>query len=526
MTVQSNITSFACNPDPQSAGTLNCTIQLVDAAPVGGSNVLLQTDSSRLRVPPEIQIPAGRQSANFAVVVLASDVDEQSRISASVQGSERTTSVPITGIRPTALTCVDPSLQAGAWLECEIRMNSPNIPEIARLAVSSTNPGVRIPTSITTRPGQTRIPFKVYADSSARPQSSEISVQFGQTAVRNSLLVTAAGAPVLSLPGGVDAVVKEKATFTVSAIDPGGLPPLLAADKLPAGASFDPRTGEFTWTPAESQQGEYDITFTATNSAGVSSSGHVTMVVDSGKPTITSVGNTASPAKPACSPGSLASLQGRWLAAAASPVVDPSGLTTSLGGTTVRVNGQDAPVVYAWQRRIDFLCPALDPGTILNISAETGGATAGPISTTMQAVGPGVFSVDGSGTGQGLIYLAGTSMLATSRDYQGLGQPAEPGDTITIRATGIGSPEGAPPTVMIGAFQAYVDSVRAMPGVAGVWEITVEVPLGIQAGDAVPVVLIPEPSHSPGRGAPAHYRNRDNRTRSNQITLAIEPASH
>jgi uncharacterized protein (TIGR03437 family) len=526
MTAVSSIASLACNPDPRSTGTLNCTVQLVRAAPVGGSEVVLQTDSSRLRVPPQIQIPAGRQFADFAVVVLASDVDEQSLISASVQGSELTTTVPITGIRPTAVTCVDPSLQAGAWQECEIRMNSPNIPEIAHLAVSSSNPGVRIPTSITTRPGQTRIPFKVYADPTASQQSSEITVQFGQTAVRNSLLVTAAGAPILSLPGEVDAVVNEQATFTVSAIDPGGLPPLLAGGKLPAGASFDSRTGEFTWTPAASQQGEYAITFTATNAAGVSSSGHVTMVVDSGKPTITAVGNAANPAKLPCSPGSLASLQGRWLAAGVSPVGDPTGLTTSLGGTRVRVNSQDVPVVYASQRRIDFVCPAVDPGTILNIFAETSGGTAGPMTTTMQAIGPGVFSVDGSGTGQGLVYLAGTTLIATSRDYRALGQPAEPGDAITIRATGIGSPEGAPPTVMIGAFQAYVESVRAIPGVAGVWEITVEVPLGIEEGDAVPVVVIPEPAHPPGRGAPAHYRNSDHRIRSNQITLAIEPASH
>jgi uncharacterized protein (TIGR03437 family) len=525
MTVQNGIASLVCNPDPVTTSTLNCTIQLVEAAPVGGSNVVLQTDSSRLLVPSEIEIPAGRLSANFAVVVVASDVDEQSLISASVQGSARTTTVPISGIRPTAVTCVGPSLQAGGSLDCEIQMNSPNIPQIACLTVSSTGPAVRVPASITTRPGQTRIPFKVYADASAKPQSAEMSVQFGQTAVQNSLLVTAGSAPILSLPGDVDAVVKEQATFTVSAIDPGGLPPLLAAGKLPAGASFDSQTSEFAWTPVESQQGEYDITFTATNSAGVSSSGQVMMVVDSGKPTITAVVNAANPAKQSCSPGSLASLQGRWLAAAASPVADPSGLTTSLGGTSVKVNGEDAPVVYVSQRRIDFVCPVVDAGTILNITAETSGGTAGPMTTTMQAIEPGVFTVDGSGTGQGLIYLAGTSTIATSRDYLGLGQPAEPGDTITIRATGIGSPEGAPPTVMIGTYQAYVDSVRAMPGVAGVWEITVEVPLGIEEGDAVPVVVIPEPAHAPGRGAPAHNRNSDRRIRSNRITLAIEPAS-
>jgi uncharacterized protein (TIGR03437 family) len=191
----------------------------------------------------------------------------------------------------------------------------------------------------------------------------------------------------------------------------------------------------------------------------------------------------------------------------------------------VKVNGNDAPVVYASRRRIDFVCPVVDPGTSLIISAETNAGTADPMTTTMQAIGPGVFSLDGSGTGQGLVYLAGTSLIATSRDYRALGQPTEPGDAITIRATGIGSPERTLLTVMIGTFQAYVNSVRAMPGVAGVSEITVEVPLGIQEGDAVPLAVILTPVHSPRSGAPPHYRNIY-RVRSNQVTVAIEPAHH
>lgn len=402
-------------------------------------------------------------------------------------------------------------------------MNSPNIPAIARLAVSSTAPAVRIPATITTRPGQTRIPFTVYADPSAKQQISEITAQFGQTAVKSSIFVTAAIPPVLSLPGDFDLIVNKEATFTFSAVDPNGLPPLLAAVNLPVGARFDPRTGEFTWTPTESQEGEYDVTFTATNSAGASSSGHVMIVVDSGKPVITAARNAANPAKPACSPGSLASVEGRWLAADTEPIVDPSGLTTSLGGTRVRINGNDAPVVYVSRKRIEFVCPALDPGTSLVISAETVNGTADPITATMQAIGPGVFSLDGSGKGQGLIYLAGTSLIATSRDYRALGQPAEPGDTITIRATGIGSPDGTPPTVMLGTFQAQVDSVRAIPGVAGVLEITVQVPQGIQEGGAVPVVVMCNTGHSPFRRAPIYYRN-DHGVRSNQITVAIEPA--
>jgi hypothetical protein len=39
----------------------------------------------------------------------------------------------------------------------------------------------------------------------------------------------------------------------------------LSASGLPEGASFDPATGRFTWTPREDQQGTFTVTFTATD---------------------------------------------------------------------------------------------------------------------------------------------------------------------------------------------------------------------------------------------------------------------
>lgn len=56
--------------------------------------------------------------------------------------------------------------------------------------------------------------------------------------------------------------------FTVSANDSNDVPPnavQLSASNLPAGATFDPLTGAFVWTPGESQDGEHTVTFTATD---------------------------------------------------------------------------------------------------------------------------------------------------------------------------------------------------------------------------------------------------------------------
>jgi uncharacterized protein (TIGR03437 family) len=141
----------------------------------------------------------------------------------------------------------------------------------------------------------------------------------------------------------------------------------------------------------------------------------------------------------------------------------------------------------------------------------------------MYQTAPGLYSVDGTGAGQGLITLSGTSLLATSRDYLALGQPAEPGNSITIRATGIGSLNGALPLVMIGDVYAQVQSVQAVSGVAGVYEITAEVPLSTQDGDAVPVVVsLPSDQSLQRLGPPQAPGARGFGRQSNQTTIAVE----
>ncbi|MBZ5723498.1 MAG: putative Ig domain-containing protein [Acidobacteriia bacterium] len=514
--------SHSCSPDSNGAGTLLCTVELAGAAPLNGATALLQSSSARVQVPNSLAIPAGSQSATFAARVAASDQDEQPQISASVEGVVLIASPLIVGIRPTALTCPTREIQAGNWLDCEVRLNPSNIPATVRLVLSSGNADLKIPDAIVTRPGQTRLTFRVYADSQAAQRSSDITVQFGETAVSEAIRVTPASAPVLNIPESVETVFGKPVSFAVSATDPSGLPVVLSASDLPEGAVFDPGTGAFSWTPAQSQQGVWRPAFTATGSATASGTGRVAITVDAGKPVITGIQNAASGAEPACSPGSVASLAGRWLASADTPVADASGAVTELGGARVKVNGEYVPVVYASAARVDFVCPGSAPGTPLVVSAEGNAGIADAVSTTMHRTAPGLYSVDGSGTGQGLITLAGTTLLAASRDYRALGQPAEPGDRIVIRATGIPALDGAA-VVTIGGIHAQVESVQAEPGVAGVYEITAEVPLGIQEGDAIPVVVsVPSDQPLMRRAAPAARDIHRFGLPSNPITIAVE----
>lgn len=74
--------------------------------------------------------------------------------------------------------------------------------------------------------------------------------------------------PALTATGPRNVNEHELLAFTVNAQDSNDIPPnavQLSASNLPAGATFDPLTGGFAWTPGESQDGEYTATFTATD---------------------------------------------------------------------------------------------------------------------------------------------------------------------------------------------------------------------------------------------------------------------
>ena len=54
-------------------------------------------------------------------------------------------------------------------------------------------------------------------------------------------------------------------TFTVTASDPDGDGLTFSASNVPTGASFNPSTRVFSWTPAFGDAGNYNVTFTVTD---------------------------------------------------------------------------------------------------------------------------------------------------------------------------------------------------------------------------------------------------------------------
>jgi uncharacterized protein (TIGR03437 family) len=244
-----------------------------------------------------------------------------------------------------------------------------------------------------------------------------------------------------------------------------------AAD-LPAGASFDAASGHFAWVPDASQTGTYDVGFTN----GGADPQTVRMQIDDGRPAVTDVVNAASRSeRMVCSAGSLAALTGKWLAGDGQ-------------APRVRVNGEYATVVRAGDTEIDFVCPAAQTGA-MEVVVETASGATDPVQLTVAAAAPALFSLDGSGMGQGEILFAGTTVPARTPAPGAAGQPARAGDPVAIRATGLGATDAGTLLVRIGDRTITPDAVTAAVSLAGVYDIQVTIPDSMVGDVPVSVVL-------------------------------------
>jgi uncharacterized protein (TIGR03437 family) len=500
------LTSLVCSPTAvASASFTNCTVTMSPAAPSGGAKIFLASNSPMLVVPTAVIMPAGTTSAIFSAHTGHISVKRSATVTASYSGSLQSATLSLNSARshPRILSCGQPTLAAGNSTACTLALSGEA--ESGEFTVFG-GPNIRVPPVIAARPGQRSVRFQASADALSPRQTASITVHDGTFSLSQALDVLPSSAPVLTLPGRRFARFGQAVEFTVAAADPSGLPSILMAADIPKGASFNAASGRFAWTPDPSQAGQFDIAFTATNSAAASATGHVFIEAGSGRPFISAIRNAASQEPAGCSPGTVATLTGSWLSAHEQTAGDASGASMQLAGARVIVNDVDVPVLAAAPERIDFLCPEAQPGTPLSISVENEYGRAAAIQTIIQPPTPGILSRDRSGRGQGLVTFSGTSLLAASRTHEAIGQPAQAGDVLTIMAVGM-DPTAALPLVRIGDILVSARSVAAIPGQAGVYGVEIPVPPGLPEGDTVPLTILPS---TPG-GA-----------RSNTVTLAIE----
>jgi hypothetical protein len=83
-----------------------------------------------------------------------------------------------------------------------------------------------------------------------------------------SLLTLPNTPPEIQIAGSFEAAEATELTFTLSATDAEGDNVTWGSGNLPEGATLDPVTGIFAWTPGSEQVQDYKITFVATDDGG------------------------------------------------------------------------------------------------------------------------------------------------------------------------------------------------------------------------------------------------------------------
>jgi len=135
------------------------------------------------------------------------------------------------------------------------------------------------------------------------------------------------------------------------------------------------------------------------------------------------------------------------------------------------------------------------------VVVEAGGVRAEPVTLSVVAAVPAVFTANQSGTGQGAILNQDGSVNSATN-------PAAPASIVVLFATGEGQttpggvdgllatgsplprPIAQPTRVTVGGQEAEVVYSGAAPGlVAGLWQINARIPATVPTGAAVPIVL-------------------------------------
>jgi uncharacterized protein (TIGR03437 family) len=223
-------------------------------------------------------------------------------------------------------------------------------------------------------------------------------------------------------------------------------------------------------------------------------------------PLLSAVLDAASQRPDPVTPGKIVVIYGAALGPASlvqnQPGTVPGGVGfgTAVGGTTVTFNSISAPVLYASATQVAVVVPYEVSGATAQVQVAYLGDVSNTFAMPTAATAPSFFTLNRSGTGQAAAINASNGKPNTAAN------PVKIGESITLYATGEGQTIRAgvdgkladftsihpalPVTVTVGGIPASVQYAGGAPGqVAGLMQINVQIPGGVQPGGYVPVVL-------------------------------------
>jgi uncharacterized protein (TIGR03437 family) len=225
--------------------------------------------------------------------------------------------------------------------------------------------------------------------------------------------------------------------------------------------------------------------------------------------------------------GSYVAIYGTALAGPGNPSASSLPLPTTLNGAQVSLGGLPMPLLYASPVQINGLVPqGLQPNSSYPLVVTVGGVPGAAVQLKVLELQPGIYTVNESGSGAGIVSEALTGQLNS------VSNPAHSGDFLVVYCTGLGPVQGpngqagptdgavapgsplfqtvATVTASIGGVGAPVSFSGLTPTFAGLYQVNIQVPAGVTPGGAVPLLLT---ANDPQTGAAAQ---------SNSITIAVQ----
>jgi uncharacterized protein (TIGR03437 family) len=202
-------------------------------------------------------------------------------------------------------------------------------------------------------------------------------------------------------------------------------------------------------------------------------------------------------------PGAFISIWGADFAPATS-VASGYPFPTLLGGTEVLLGGEPLPLYFTSTGQIDAIVPYdIEPNSMQQVIVQNGLAASQPQTVAVGTASPGVFTQNQSGSGPGSILgqkVGGNPALNTAAN------PVSARDYLWIYCTGLGTVTPAAAagaaastttlsytdntvTVTVGGLDAHVTFAGLAPGYVGLYQVNVQVPVGVATGPSVPVIV-------------------------------------
>ncbi len=204
--------------------------------------------------------------------------------------------------------------------------------------------------------------------------------------------------------------------------------------------------------------------------------------------------------QPGIVPGSWATITGSNLSSVTDTwdnFIVNGKLPTMVDDVSVTVGGQSAYVYYISAGQINFIVPEVPAGSQEVIVTNSAGASA-PVSATVNEFGPAFFPWPNN---QVVATFQDFSYAAASGTFSGITTtPAKPGDVVILYGTGFGPTNPMPgqgfetpsnttyntdtlPTVTVDNVAATVYGAALAPGFAGLYQVAIQVPSSLSAGN-------------------------------------------